>query len=224
MEESQNTETQTQQVPQEVGSASPSNVSFPTVGQPQKSGGAKTLLIVGVLILVGILGFVIYKSASSKNQGTSEEPTPFENLTTPSQTETTPVPLATSVPVTVDKSKIKIQVQNGTGISGEAAYLQTQLKGLGYTNVSVGNSTQTLTAAQVSFSGTLASAVVTEITTELNSIYQNVTTATAASTAYDVVVTTGLRKGATSKPSASPKPSTTPTSSPTPTPTPTATP
>jgi len=42
--------------------------------------GAKTLLIVGILVLVGILGFVIYKSASKGSSVTLTEPTPYDNL------------------------------------------------------------------------------------------------------------------------------------------------
>jgi hypothetical protein len=225
MEEDQNQEVQTQEAPQETVSPPSSGVSFPTVGEPKKSGSAKTLLIVGVLILVGILGFVIYKSASNKNTENLGEPTPFENLNTTSPNETVSTPVASATPVAADKTKVKIQVQNGTGINGEAAYLQTQLKGLGYTNISIGNSAQqNLTVTQVSFAGSLSGAIVTEITTKLNTIYQSVTTTTSASTAYDAVITTGLRKGATAKPSATPKPSVTPTPSTSPTPTPTATP
>jgi hypothetical protein len=200
MEESQNTENQTQNIPQE-NPMTPAGVSFPTVGQPQKSNGAKTLLIVGVLILVGILGFVIYKSASKKNDETLTTPTPFDNLVTPSDNQVAATPVATVAPVTTDKTKIKIQVQNGTGITGEASYLQTQLKGLGYTNIAVGNSaSENLTATSVSFAGTVPTDVVNDLTTELNTIYQSVTTTPSTSTAYDVVVVTGLRKGATAKP------------------------
>jgi len=222
MEESQNTENQMQETPQQVNPTQAPGVSFPTVGEQKKSGGAKTLLIVGVLILVGILGFVIYKSATGKGQTASTEPSPFENLTTPSQDQTGSQATATPS-AAVDRSTVKIQVQNGTGISGEASYLQTQLKTLGYTNIAVGNSSQqNLTATQVSFSNSLPSSVVTEITTELNSIYRSVTTATSASTTYDVVIVTGLRKGVTPKPVAtatpavSPSPSPSPSSSPTP--------
>ena len=176
-------------------------------------------MIIGVLILVGILGFVIYKSASNKNDEAINEPTPFENLNNPSDGLTVSTPAPSSTPIAVDKTKIKIQVQNGTGITGEAAYLQTQLKDLGYTNISVGNSAQqNLTATQVSFASTLPSTVVTEMTAKLNSIYQSVTTITSTSTAFDIVITTGLRKGST------PKPSVLPTSTATPTSTPTATP
>jgi len=226
MEEGQNQEVQTPEVPQETVTPPSTGVSFPTVGEPKKSGGAKTLLIIGVLILVGILGFVIYKSAASKSGGNLSEPTPFGNLT-PDQGVSVTTPAPSSTPVAIDKTKVKIQVENGTGITGEAAYLQTQLKGLGYTLVTTGNSTQqNLTATQVSFANSLSSAIVTEITTKLNSIYQSVTTTTSLSTTYDVVVITGLRKGATAKPSATPtaKPSATPTATSSASPTPTATP
>jgi len=221
MEETQNTENQ--QSSESSFQPSPSPVSFPTVGQPQKSGGAKTLLIVGILILVAILGFVIYKSATKTAETVSTEPTPFDNLTAPSGdqnvTVATPAPVAT--PKAADRGNVKVQVQNGTGITGEAAYLQTQLKDLGYTNVKVGNATSTnATATTVTFSSSLDASIVSELTQKLNSLYQNVTVNNSGSTSFDVVVVTGLRKGAT------PKPSATPSASPTGTPkaTPTATP
>jgi len=194
----------------------PSGVSFPTVGESKKSGGAKTLLIVGILVLVGILGFVIYKSATKKVDTSSLEPTPFDNLSDQTVNQTpipTPTPTPSTTPKAADKSKVQIQIQNGTGITGEAAYLQTQLKNLGYTNVKVGNaSSQDVTTTQVTFASTLDAAVVAELTQKLNSIYQNVTTTNSTSTTFDVVIVTGLRKGATAKPSASP--SATPTATP----------
>ena len=202
---------------------SSNGVSFPTVGGEKKSGGAKTLLIVGILVLVAILGFVIYKSATKKSTDVSLEATPFGDLTTPSSEQTietvTPAP---SPAATVDKTKVKIQVQNGTGITGEAAYLQTQLGGLGYSDIKIGNSTSTVTATTVTFSSTLDSSVVTEITQKLNSIYQTVTSSTSSSATFDAVVVIGLRKGATAKPSTAP--TTVPSASPRPSSTPTATP
>lgn len=212
---------------QEQGSSN--GVSFPIVGNERKSSGAKTLLIVGILILVAILGFVIYKSASKKSADSSLEATPFDNLTTPSSDQTiesvTPAP---SPAASVDKTKIKVQVQNGTGITGEAAYLQTQLKGLGYTDVKVGNSESTVTTTTVTFSSGLNSSIVSEITQKLNSIYQTVTSNNSSSSTYDAVVVIGLKKGATPKPStaatATPSASASPKASATPTATPTAAP
>lgn len=211
----QNTEAQVNEspsFPQE-----PSGVSFPTVGQPQKSGGAKTLLIVGILILVAILGFVIYKSATKKGEVASTEPTPFDNLTQPSSDQTGTAASPTATPKAVDKSKVAIQVQNGTGIPGEAAYLQTQLGNLGYTNIKVGNAaTQNLTATQVTFSSSLDASVVSEITQKLKTIYQSVTVTNSGTTTFDVVIVTGLRTGATPRPSATPSAAATPTPTATP--------
>ncbi len=194
---------------------SPSGVSFPTVGEEKKSGGAKTLLIVGILVLVAILGFVIYKSASKKSTDTLGETSPFDNLTTPSSDQTVVTTPASSPAASVDKTKIKIQVQNGTGITGEAAYLQTQLGNLGYKNIKVANSESTVEATTVTFSSTLDSGVVSEITQKLNSLYQTVATDTSSSSTFDVVIIAGLKKGATPKPSSSPasSPSASPTTS-----------
>lgn len=198
----------------------PSNVSFPTVGAPQKSGGPKTLLIIGILILVGILGFVIYKSANKENENVSEQPSPFDNVITNDTTQVaTPSPTSVATPKPADKSVISIEIQNGTGITGEAAYLQNQLKSLGYTNVKVGNATsQDATATLVTFSSKLSSAVVDEITKKLNELYTTVTVKTATTPTTDIVIVTGLRKGATTKPSATPKASTSPSATPTATP------
>jgi hypothetical protein len=203
---------------------SSSGVSFPTVGEQKKSGGAKTLLIVGILVLVAILGFVIYKSASKKSADASLEASPFDSLTTPSseQVVESVTPAPSPAVAAVDKTKVKVQVQNGTGITGEAAYLQTQLGGMGYTDVKVGNSSSTVTATTVTFSSKLDSSVVSEITQKLNLIYQTVTSSTSSSSTFDVVVVIGLRKGATPKPSTAP--TTVPSASPTATATPTATP
>ena len=219
MEGNQNTENSgVQASPQENSSP---NISFPTVGQPQKSSGAKTLLVIGILVLVAILGFVIYKSATSKGEALVE-PTPIENqiLGEENVNVTTPSPTATAKPI--DKTQVSIQIQNGTGITGEAAYLQTALKDLGYTDIKVGNAPdQTASATVVTFGSSLDSAVVSELTLKLNSIYQNVTVKTATSPTFDAVIVTGLRKGATDKPSATPtpKPSVSPSASPSTSPT-----
>ncbi|HJY98950.1 MAG TPA: LytR C-terminal domain-containing protein [Patescibacteria group bacterium] len=215
-------ENQTEQAQEQVSEPTfpKEEVSFPSVGSPQKQGGAKTLLIVGILILVGILGFVIYKSASSSNEEITVEPTPFENLATPSGEESA-TPTATPA---ADREEVSIQIQNGTGIAGEAAYLQTQLAALGYKDIKVGNaSSQNATATEVTFAKSLDASIVSEITQKLKSIYTEVKTTTSSSTTtFDVVIITGLKKGATPKPSATPAATSTPkaTVSPTPTSTP----
>lgn len=212
----QNQENQSPSFPEQ----SPSNgVSFPTVGEEKKSSGAKTILIVGILILVAVLGFVIYKSASNNSGNTMSDESSYEGLTTPPAEQTVEEPTATPVPTAaIDKSKVQVQVLNGTGITGEAAYLQTQLGNLGYTNIKTGNSESTVSTTTVTFSSKLDSGVVSEITQKLNSIYQTVSTNTSSSATFDAVVVIGLRKGATPKPSVAPTAaaSASPSASPTP--------
>lgn len=204
MEETQNPQGTMQN---ETASA---GVSFPTVGQPKKSGGAKTLLITGILVLVAILGFIIFRNSASEE--VEATPTPFENTPTEAPVSSSP----TATPKPADKSKVKIEIQNGTGITGEAAFLQTQLKSLGYTNVTVGNaSSQNATATVVTFSKSLAADSVDELTKKLKELYTSVEVKTSTTATNDAVIVTGLRKGATVKPSATatPKASTTPTAS-----------
>lgn len=202
-------------------------VSFPTVGEPQKkNSGAKTLLIAGILILIGILGFVIFKSASKKSETISIDTTNEDTLTTP-VTQQTPEPVESptpsATPKAVAKSSVSIEIQNGTGVTGEAAYLQNQLKDLGYTKISVGNaSSQDATVTTVTFSKSLSSDVVDELTKKLQSLYQEVSVKTSSTQLGDAVIVTGPRKGtttsATTKPSASPSSTPKATASPTPTP------
>jgi hypothetical protein len=225
MEENQNPQAEeVQEKPafQEGGNG----VSFPTVNQTPKSGGPKTILIAGVLILIAVLGFVIYKSATKNSEGTPEA-TPDGLVGTLEQPVAESTPSATSTPKASAREAVSIIIQNGTGITGEAAYLQTQLKNLGYSDIKVSNaSSQDATTTTVTFSKDLASDIVTEITKKLNELYQKVTTSTSSSATTDVVIVTGLRKGATAKPSSTPaatstgtpKPSSSPTASPTATP------
>jgi hypothetical protein len=220
--EENSTEAQSQEVKAEpVAQPEPSSgVSFPTVGQPKKAGSPKTLLILGVLILVGILGYVAFKNASD-NGGSESTSSP-----TPVSVETS-APVSTSTATPADKSKVKIEVQNGTGITGEAAFLQTQLKNLGYTNITVGNaSSQNNTTTTVTFAKSLSSSVVDEITKKLKELYKEVEVKTSSTSTIDVLIVTGLRKGATAKPSATPTPkaSATPSTGASATPTATATP
>lgn len=218
MEEDQN---QNQENYQEATQPQEERVSFPTVGGQKKNGGAKTLLIIGILVLVGVLGYVIYKSASGKNESATLETESYTNMAAPEGTVAPSEEPASSPSSDVNKEEVKIQVQNGTGITGEAAYLQNILKGLGYTDIAVGNSaSQDNTETEVSFASSVPASVVTEITDKLNATYQKVTKTSSTSSTYDIVIITGLRKGATAKPSASPasSPTATPTASPTATP------
>ena len=208
MEENQNPqETQTQPVaetPQE-------SVSFAPIPVKQKSkGGVKTFLGIFILIIFVVGGFLIFKDSGQK----SSEPEATPEVSGESTVFSSPSP----TPVPVDKTKVVISIENGTGIVEEAAYLRDILKSAGYSVFRVGNSaTSDNINTTVTFSSSLEESVKTEITTKLNNVYKEVTVANSSTQKDDVLIITGLRKGATAKPSAtpSPSPSASPTGSPT---------
>lgn len=192
----------------------------------EKSSGNRAPLIALVLIVLlalGVGGWFIVKDRSEPS--TTPEPTPQIEISTPSPT---------AAPV-VDRSKIQIEILNGTGTAGDAAFLGSKLKSIGYSDFELGNaSSQNNTVTQVAFASTVEDEVKTEIQGILRENYQTVQTGGSVSGDTDVKIVTGLRKGATAKPTASPtpkaspttspKPSATPNSSPTSSPTPSATP
>jgi hypothetical protein len=211
MDETQNQNQETQQVPAENPTTAPNeSVTFSPLPQAQPSSKLpKLIILLVILIILGIGGYLIFKKGGQSNE---EEISPTtEPLIEGGET----TPIATATPVPVDKSKIKIEVQNGTGIAGEAAYVSDQLKLLGYSNVKAGNAEdQTYTAASVTFIKTISTQVQDEITGKLKVIYQEVQVKTSSTLTNDVLIITGLRKGQTPRPSVSPTPTASPTASP----------
>ncbi len=206
-------EGQTQAEPQmSVTPEASAAVSFPTVGaKPRNKKGSWIWVILIVIVAAGIGGFFILKG-STESIDSTPSPAP---LTEEPVEEATPSPS----PKAVKKDEVKIEVLNGTGISGEAAFLVNQLKALGYTEITAGNAdSQDQTKTTVTFSATLDTTIKDEITKKLKDLYKEVEVKTGkVSGGKDISIVTGLRKGAaTAKPSASgtPRPSTSPTPTP----------
>jgi hypothetical protein len=218
-------EDQSQQVePQET--VAPMVDETPTVGFPvmptqkPKSGGGKLIFIIlGILILIGLGVFLFARNGYEGEVTISPTPTEFISETPTPEESGTPTPTATSI----DKTDIKIEIKNGTGISGEAAFLQTKLKALGYSDISTGNAeSQEETVTTVTFSKTAPTSVVDEIKKTLESSYTEVTVKTSSSQSSAAVIVTGLRKGVTPKPTGTSTSTPTPTATKTPTATPSA--
>lgn len=189
-------------------------VGFP-LSQPKPKGKSNKwiFIVVGLLILGG--GGIYFFTRGAKEEETMPSPTVSGVETS------TPEPTPTATPA--NKKDISIEVQNGTGIPGEAAYLQGVLKNLGYSDIKAGNaSSQDATKTTVTFGKSVPESIKKEITDKLEGVYKDVEVKTSSTQSVDVLIVTGLRKGATAKPSptATPKP----TSSPSPSPTPTASP
>ncbi|MFH1971694.1 MAG: LytR C-terminal domain-containing protein [Patescibacteria group bacterium] len=224
MEESQqNSENQINQEPQVEEKPSNPEVGFPLSQQKtKKKSNVLVFIILGVVILVGGIIFFVTKG---KKDTELVSPTPA------SEGVTISTPSSTEAPEAVDKADVAIEVLNGTGIPGEASYLQDKLKVLGYSDIEVGNADeQDQTITTVTFNADLDEANKNEIQTELEKLYKDVTVKTSSSLSVDASIVTGLKKGATAKPSptatptAKPSPTATATGTASPTPTATATP
>lgn len=210
-QENQNQETQVQEPVEKVEEKTQNSpeVGFPLSPKSKEKSSKAGLIILIVVALLGIGIFFLTKRAGEKEIAPTETPT----------VTSSPVPTASAEPI--DRAEVSIEVQNGTGISGEAAYLQGQLRSLGYTDITVGNaSSQDNEATTVTFKTGLNQQAIDEITSKLEDLYQDVTTKTSSTQTKDVVIITGLRKGQTPKPSATPTPKASPTATPTGTATP----
>lgn len=181
----------------------PPPVSFPAnAPKPRGKKGSWIWVILIVLLAAAIGGFFILKGSSEIEPMPSSTPAPI--IEEPIEEETTPAPSAS--PTATNKSAIDIKVLNGTGIPGEAAYLETQLEKLGYTNIETGNYTSSsVSATTVTFSSQVTTAVKEEITDKLEELYAEVEVKTGSVSGADIQVVVGPRKGSSPKPTASPQ-------------------
>jgi hypothetical protein len=175
--------------------------------------------IILIIIVIALLGYGIYYLLRTPE---------FDEMdispTTNEQQDSTPTEVVTPSPTSepIDKSDINIDVLNGTGIGGEASYLQGKLRNAGYTEIDIGNaSSQQNETTVVTFLKSVPDSVVSEITTLLKDSYKDVKVSTSDSGDYAIEIITGLRTGQslpTSEPTQKPQPTTSATSSATPTP------
>lgn len=210
----------------------PSRPEYPSRRKGNKAVGLIIFLILIVVVGGSVFYFFSLKGGDKSNKIVST-PEPFiVRESGEKELEVTPSPVVGENKDVVDKKSVSISVLNGTGITGEAAYLQNKLEDLGYTNIKVGNaSKQDYEQTIIKFSSDVSKSVIDEITTELKKIYTDVKTQTGITGSYDIEITTGLRSGQTPRvvstltptPKSTPKPSPSPTSKPTTTPSPTPT-
>lgn len=212
-------------------------VGFP-VNEPNRKNKTQVpvlFIIIPIFVLVlGGLAFFVFRGAGQSpeiDQAVNQEPNVagVNSISTPLAETATSTPVATSSPTTtpkpVDKSEISIKILNGTGVPGEAAYLQTQLKSLGYSDISAGNAaSQNSTQTEIVYLKSVSIATITELETKFKTIYTSVVSREGTPTGgASIEITTGPRKGSTSS-SATPtaKASSSPTAKASSTPSPTA--
>lgn len=199
-------------------------VSFPSPKEPSGKGkGIKIVIaVIGVIVIVAAGGwFILGNSAGGSG---SPSPTPVGGLSsfpTPESTST-PEPSATATPEPIEKSEVRIEVLNGTGVPGEASFLQSALEDAGFEEITAANAdSQDETKTTATYSRDLPADVADEITALLEDLYEDVSTRKATiSGDFDVSITTGPRTDASTssdeKEESSPSPSASPTASPEP--------
>jgi len=172
-----------------VGQGNASNrtkVSFP--GNRRKRKINKNLIVVAVaVILLSVLGYFILEDGELVLSPEEPTPTLVEERVTPTSTPT---------PKLINKDEIKIEVLNGTGIGGQAAFLQDKLEGLDYGNIEVGNAnTQDNSETEVVFERSVADEVKEEIIEILEELYKEVDVSTSSLDGFDIQIIAGLKKG-----------------------------
>jgi len=156
------------------------------------------IIIVIAILFLSLIGFLIFKPRSTPQPQPIPEPV----------TVKTDFPSPTPEPSPeIDRSEITIQVLNGTGIAGEAKFLQDELSDLDYSQIDVGNaSKQDHQAVQASFATDVPDLIKDEIVEKLEDLYQDVEQDSLSDAEdIDIQIITGLRIGATPKPKASPE-------------------
>lgn len=172
-------------------------VSFPQPREPQSKGSNMKIIIavVGVILILVAGGWFIL--GNNSGESSTPSPTPNDGLSsfpTPVPTEM-PTSSPTVAPEPVEKSEIKVEVLNGTGVPGEAGFLQGELEDLGFEDITASNAdSQDATETVATYSRDLSSEVVDEITAMLEKVYKTVRTRKATvSGDYDVSIVTGPR-------------------------------
>ncbi len=178
----------------------------------RKSGGKPVLIILVILLILALLAGGVWYLLREPDV---EVDTTSNTLSTPAVARATSTPTVTPTPVEIEREEITIEVLNGTGIAGEASFLQGELENLGYENIEVGNaSSQDNETTLVVFSSETPESVIEELTTKLKELYEEVETDTSSSQSSNVSITTGLRSGQT-LPTDTPKAAATSTPTPT---------
>jgi len=169
-------------------------VSFPGVPKPKKKNiGMKIAILVALLLVIGGIAWFLL---SSDNPFSSAKITPTPTV---SALQEVPTDVPSPTPMAVSKDQLKVQVLNGTGIPGEASFLQKAMQDLGFKLIDTGNAdTKDYTKTEVSYSSNVSDDVKAEVSAKLQSMYTTVTVSDSAPSGVDIKVITGTRTGAAS--------------------------
>lgn len=149
-----------------------------------------TFILLGVFLISTLSsGYLILKMIKTRSQALSEKP--VASVSSPLPTPQNP--LKDSGNQAVNKSDLKIQVLNGSGIPGQASRIQTQLAGLGFTQIETGNSQEPILGSTAVFSRRVTKEVQDEVRLKIRSLLANLseTDSLEAPVGIDILITTG---------------------------------
>lgn len=165
----------------------------PQAGETENKSMRKqyVLLAISVIFLAFAIGYLLLWSKTIENpwfkKPESLHPKPGA-VAVPSITSQ---PSPTAKPL-MDKSAIKIQILNGSGIEGQAGKLSNLLEGVGYNDVTIGNTDNLEQRTTIVYNKLVSKDVLSEITDSIKSEFPDPTLREASQSAdYDVIVTTG---------------------------------
>lgn len=158
----------------------------------KKGKGKKFVLLLFILFIIGgIAAGAWYLLQTPDLQDQLDEIGPSQQ-TSPQPTQE---PSPTEEPV--ELSELTVEVLNGTGISGEAGYLQERLEDMGFEDIEVGNAEdQDYEETIVYFSDEIPASVRQQLIEELEEIYIDVVLRSEDDMDVDIRVVTGPRRNA----------------------------
>ncbi len=176
-------------------------VSFPGKPEPKKKNIWAKVVVLAVLLLLigGIAWFLLSNDNPFSGSTAAPSPTVFVNEF--------PTEIPTPTIATVSKAELQMQVLNGTGVPGEASFLQKEMEKLGFANIDAANAdTKTATKTEVSFSSKVDDTIKTEVASKLQELYTSVDVSDTATAGVDIKIVTGPRKGQSSSTAKTPTP------------------
>ncbi len=203
------------------GSSPPKTVimnNTPLVQKPTMQPKKNIIPVILVFVITAAIASLVLWMVTKKNSAPVVENPTSDTITT--QPTEPPVPTDTPVPTLAPVSKkLKIEVLNATSINGQAAKVKKELTDLGFTSVTIGNSTEKATQNELRLKATSSDAA--PYFQQNLPMFDNATVSSLSSTStYDIVVVIGTDLSTTgSAPSATDTSTVVPTKKVTPTPT-----
>lgn len=149
------------------------------------------LLIFSLFLLTGAVGYFLIWSKIIPSPWFKKAEIPHVKPTAGAVSPIDSQPTPTTNPL-ADKSTIKIQIFNGSGVEGQAGKLSNLLKGVGYSNITIGNTDNLEQRTTILYSKLLPKDMLTDITEAIKNDIPDPTLQEASQSGeFDVLITTG---------------------------------